>query len=183
MKNTFFTVLKMFVLSTLLLSRAMPSKAQKNDKTPLYEAYSQLVGGTWETKGNWANGNPYHQAVTVEKTLNGQIFVVRTQDFIDAKAYEQATRNHGIRAWEEKEGKMKFWEFDVFGNVIKGEVVLVGKDIYHLYEYTNSQGAVLQLADVWQFQDKDTYVFKVCEYTNGKLGKEYLQCLYQRKQQ
>jgi len=149
-------------------------------KQDIYAAYTNLVAGKWETKGKWASGGEFHQVVDVEHDLSGNIFTVRTYDHIDSKKFNHSQRNFGIRAWDKNEKKMKFWEFDVFGGITEGEVFSKGHDIYLTYEYRSRNGSVMQLADIWIYQDTNTYTFRVCEYSNGQVGRELMSTTYKR---
>ncbi|MCU0392738.1 MAG: hypothetical protein MUE81_16640 [Thermoflexibacter sp.] len=171
-----------FICSFLAI---LPSIAQEKDTTQaskeaIFQSYQQLIGGKWETKGKWNNGQEFHQEISIETELSKRIFTVKTYDYVDAKQFDNAQRNYGIRAWDESTKKMKFWEFDAFGGIITGEIIIKGKDIYHIYEYPSPKGKLL-LADVWIYIDKDTYTFKVCEFKDGNLGKEYMKTTYKRK--
>ncbi|HAI75591.1 MAG TPA: hypothetical protein DCM08_05030, partial [Microscillaceae bacterium] len=108
-------------------------------------------------------------------------FTVSTYDYTNSQAVEQAKRNYGIRAWDKEVQKMKFWEFDVFGGITTGEIKVEGNQIYYIYAYQSKSGATLFLADIWSYADANTYTFQVCEYAEGKLGKEYLSTVYRRK--
>jgi hypothetical protein len=162
------------------LSLAVMSQTGVLTKDAAYKIYSNLVGGKWETKGRWENGGQFHQEVLVETELTKNIFIVKTHDYIDSKQFDNARRNYGVRAWDDKAGKMKFWEFDVFGGMISGEVVINGNNIYHVYDYTNKKGETKALVDAWIYVDQDTYTFKVAEFVNGKPGKEYMTSTYKR---
>jgi hypothetical protein len=172
--------MKTIFLATLALL-AVAARGQDSAKQEVYAAYNNLVQGKWETKGKWAGGAEFHQVVDVEYELTKNIFTVRTYDYIDSKLFDNSQRNYGIRAWDKKEGKMKFWEFDVFGGIIQGEVFNKGRDIYHAYEYTSSNGSKMHLADIWIYVDANTYTFKVCEYKNGQPGKEFMASTYIRR--
>lgn len=170
-------------LVILLAASIQPglSAQPKLSKEETYKVYSNFVGGKWETKGKWKGGAEFHQEIIVEPELTANIFTVKTHDYIDSKQFDHARRNYGIRAWDKTEQKMKFWEFDVFGGIIIGEVIIEGKDIYHVYEYPDKDGKLRRLADAWIYVDKDTYTYKICDYQDGKPGKEYLSSTYHRK--
>lgn len=174
------TILKMkSILITLLVSSmtfAQTIQDRPLTKEETYKVYFNFIGGTWETKGKWQNGTEYHQEIVVEMELTKNIFTVKTRDYIDSKKFDNSQRNYGIRAWDKNEQKMKFWEFDVFGGITEGEIKIDGQNIYHIYHYHNKT-----LADAWIYVDKDTYTYKVCEFANGKLGKEYMVSTYRRK--
>jgi hypothetical protein len=173
------TILTTLLISTASFAQTIHDLPQTKEET--YEVYANLMGGKWETKGKWGSGGEYHQEIIVEMELTRNIFTVKTHDFIDSKQFDNAQRNYGIRAWDKQEQKMKFWEFDVFGGIITGEVIVEGNNIYHIYQYPDNKGGVLTLADAWIYVDKDTYTFKVSEFNNGKLGMEYMTSTYKRK--
>jgi hypothetical protein len=178
------TVMNRFwILYALVFIVPAASQSQNPDTTreKAYNAYSMLVGGTWETKGQWQNGGEFHQEIVVETELTQNIFIVKTHDYIDSKQFEHARRNYGIRAWDEKEQKMKFWEFDVFGGITTGEVIIRGNDIYHVYQYRDRQGQLRTLADIWIYIDENSYTYKVCEFPDGKPGNVYLTSTFTRK--
>lgn len=165
-------------LGLMIISCAIAQQPLSKEET--YNIYSNFVG-TWETKGKWQSGAEFHQELIVETELTKNIFTVKTQDYIDSKKFDNARRNYGIRAWDDKEKKMKFWEFDVFGSIISGEVVIEGKNIYLVYQYPSKTGDTKTLADAWIYVDKDTYIYKICEFNEGKPGKEYMSSTYKRK--
>jgi hypothetical protein len=37
------------------------------------------------------------------------------------------------------------------------------------------------MADAWIYVDKDTYTYKICEFSDGKPGKEFMSSVYRRK--
>jgi hypothetical protein len=181
-RNKITITIKTMLISLLLSSMtfAQTLQSQVLTKEEAYSIYSSLVGGKWVTKGKWQSGAEYHQEIVVEMELTKNIFTVKTCDYIDSKQFENAQRNFGVRAWDEKEHKMKFWEFDVFGGITEGEIRFDGRNIYHIYQYTNKKGNTITLADAWIYVDNDTYIFKVCEFNNGMPGKEYMTSTYKR---
>jgi len=168
------------IILFLLITAWVPEKPAST-REEAYKVYANFVGGKWETKGKWSGGADFHQEVIVETELTKNIFTVRTRDYIDSNEFDGSQRNYGIRAWDKKEQKMKFWEFDVFGGIITGDVIIDGNNIYLVYEYPDKNGVTKTLADVWIYVDKDTYVYKVCDFDNGKPGKEYMSSIYKRK--
>jgi hypothetical protein len=171
-------IMKTILITLLVSAMAFSQTAQDPPMTKeeTYKIYANLLGGKWETKGTWEIGAAYHQEKIVEMELTKKIFTVKTYDYIDSKKFDNSQRNYGIRAWDSKEQKMKFWEFDVFGGITTGEVLIDNNDIYHIYEYHDKT-----LVDAWIYVDKDTYTLKICEYNDGKFGKEYMTSTYKRK--
>lgn len=152
------------ILTLLGILVFINAAAQKDTLTreASYALFSNLVG-TWETKGNWKNGSPYHQQMVVAKELTGNIFTAKTRDFVDSKQFDDAGRNFGVRAWDKQEKKMKFWEFDVFGGITKGEIIFDGNNIYFVYDYPDKNGNARKMADAWVHVDKNTYQFTIAE--------------------
>ena len=172
-------ILIMLLMTAITLSQTNEGTVLTKEET--YKIYANLVGGKWDTKGKWQSGAEYHQELIVDMELTKNIFTVKTYDHIDSKQFDNSQRNYGIRTWDSKEQKMKFWEFDVFGGITTGEVFIDNNNIYHIYQYPDNKGGMITLADAWIYVDIDTYSFKVCEYTDGKPGKEYMTSTYKRK--
>lgn len=172
--------MNILLIISLLSVMGWSGEKPVHSKEEMYKIYSNFVGGKWVTQGKWKGGADFHQEVTVQMELTRNIFTVKTRDYIDSKKFEDAVRNYGIRAWDQKEEKMKFWEFDVFGGIITGEVVVEGNNVYLVYEYPDKSGGTKLLADVWIYVDKNTYIYKVCDFADGKPGKEYLSSTYKR---
>ena len=156
--------------------------AQKDslDRASSYALFASLLG-TWETKGTWKSGAPYHQQIVVENALTGNIFTASTQDFVDSKQFDDSRRNYGVRAWDQQEKKMRFWEFDVFGGITKGEIIFEGRNIFFVYDYHDRNGKARKMADAWVYVDQNTYQFSIAEYKNGKLGTPFMSSIYKRK--
>ena len=173
----------MKIIVTLLGMMVFFAAGAQNDTLSREASYALFahLAGTWETKGNWRNGSPYHQQVVVQQELTGNIFTAKTQDFVDSKQFDDARRNFGVRAWDNQEKKMKFWEFDVFGGITRGEVLFDGKNIYFVYDYPDKQGNARKMADAWIYVDKNTYQFVIAEYKEGKLGPPFMTATYIRK--
>lgn len=170
----------LIIFGMLILTPAV-SQTGNISREQAYKTYSNFVGGKWEAKGKWKNGSDYHQEIIVETELTKNIFTVKTQDYIDSKQFDNSRRNYGVRAWDDKEKKMKFWEFDVFGGIVTGEIIFDGNNIYHVYQYPLKSGGTKMLADAWIYINKDSYTFKIAEFNEGKLGKEYMSSTFNRK--
>jgi hypothetical protein len=166
-----------FVLAALII----PAINAQISKEEAFNAYSKLLGGSWETKGTWENGGEFHQEIIVETELTKTIFTVKTYDYIDSNEFDNSQRNYGIRAWDEKEKKIKTWDFDVFGGIITGEIIFEENNIYHVYEYPDKKGGTMTMTDAWTYIDDDTYEFKIAEFKDGKPGKIYMNTMLKRK--
>src|SRR5688500_18896145 len=118
------------VILLLLITKHVVDDKPTLTKEEAYKVYSNYVGGKWETKGKWKVWTDFHQEITVETELTKNIFTARTRDYVDSKKFDNSQRNYGIRAWDSQEQKMKFWEFDVFGGINTGDVIIDGNDIH-----------------------------------------------------
>ena len=145
--NRLFT-LTIAVLFCLGAIGQMPASTQR--------ALENLVGSTWVGNGAWSDGKKFHQEITIEKSLDGKIFIVKTNGNVSTEGDSQGQRSHGVRAWDSKLGATKFWEFDVFGGITEGTVVVEGNDIFYIYEY---EGEIL--TDAWIYKNENTYEFIV----------------------
>ena len=173
--------MKIFLsICTCLLLFHAGAQTTAASREAAYHLFAPLIG-TWETKGKWKDGTAYHQEIIVATELTRNIFTAKTQDYIDSKQFDDARRNFGIRAWDKKEQKMKFWEFDVFGGITTGEILFEGRDIYFVYDYPEKDGTPRKMADAWIFVDKDTYSFSIGIFKDGKLDRVFLTSIYKRK--
>lgn len=131
------------------------------------ERIKNLVGGQWEINGKWGDGTEFNQEVFYEWGLNKKILKVKTYGTVNIETGEHGLRNEGIRAFDETNNKIIFWEFDVFGGIVEGEVLTENKDIFFNYDY-KVDGTVYSMSDKWEFVTKDKYIFKVRMKKNGK---------------
>jgi len=131
-------------------------------------AFENLVGSKWEVVGRWSNGEDFRQEYLFEWSLDKNLVKVQTYGTINMLTGEYGLRNEGIRVWKEGEGKIQFYEFDIFGGVTEGICTIDGESI--IYEY-NYQG--LALKESWIFKDKNTYEYIVESLENGKRKELY----------
>jgi hypothetical protein len=168
--------MKKFLLVLLL---AIPSITFCQIPVPLSE-FANLVGGRWETQGKWTNGKEFHQAKEHAWELTKHIMVVKTYDFIDAKKFDNALRNYGIRAYDSLSNQINFFEFNSFNSLVSGKCVVEGKNIYFHYDYKMGD-QTFHLTDSWVFVNKDTYEYKVGIFNNGVWEQVFLASTYKRK--
>jgi len=107
---------------SLLFAIPFLSEAQEN---PLL-VFDNFIGKTWRIDAKWGNGSPFKQEVTFEYDLQKGILKASTKGFIDQGQETWGDRNFGIRKYDATSGKILFWEFDVFGGLTKGEVLVKG---------------------------------------------------------
>lgn len=138
--------------------------------------FRNLVDKTWSAQGKWDNGTEFKQDVSFHFDLDNSIVIANSKGFINEEQTKFGNRNHGIRQYDKASNTIKFWEFDVFGNVTKGIVFSEGKNI--IYQYTYGEAT---LTDMWEYVDNSTYNFKVGTYNNGKWEQVYLSTVFKEK--
>ena len=153
-----------FILATLLL------KAQD---ISLESVFSDLAGKTWIANGQWGDGNPFKQEITFALDLDNSLVRTHTMGFVDSKQSSWGKRAHGIRRYDTQTRKYHFMEFDVFGNLTEGLMEIKESKIYYHYPY-GSGDQQLELTDVWEKKDNNTYSFKVGVFKNGKWEQVFL---------
>ncbi len=158
LKRIFITVV--FVYSFTIV------QGQRN---PL-EVFKPFIGKTWKASGKWGDGKPFIQELTFKYSLAGNIVIVESQGFVDQKLSKIGHRNHGVRKFDPVTGSIKFWEFDIFGGLTEGNVVIEGKNILYRYPYGESM-----VTDMWEYVDENTYNFKIGSYIKGKWDQVYLE--------
>lgn len=139
-------------------------------------AFKNLVNKTWSAQGEWANGQEFKQEVSFRFDLENTVIITNSKGFVNKEQTKYGNRNHGVRHYDKTSKSIKFWEFDVFGNVTTGTVITQGKNIMYQYKYGDDL-----VTDMWEYVDDSTYNFKVGTYTNGKWEHIYLSSVFKEK--
>jgi len=134
------------------------------------EVFRPLLGKVWKADGEWGDGSKFIQETTFKFSLEGNLVIADSKGYVDKEQTSLGHRNHGIRQFDKASGTIKFWEFDVFGGVTQGTLMIKDKDIYYQYEYGGST-----ITDLWEFVDDNTYNFKVGSFVDNEWKQIYLQ--------
>lgn len=153
----------------LLFLAPMLVKAQDH---PL-AIFKPLENYIWSAEGTWGDGSKFKQDITLEFSLDDKIVKVESMGFTNMEQTAFGPRNHGIRQYDEKSGKIKFWEFDVFGNVTQGTVMGEGKNLIYSYDY----GGTL-VTEMWIYKENHTYDFIVGVYEDGEWQQKFLETAF-----
>jgi len=140
-------------------------------QSPDWSSFEHLIGKTWHAEESWENGGSFKQTVHFSYDLSKQIVLAKSMGYLDQEQKEFGDRNHGIRKYDATKEGFVFYEFDVFGGLTTGEMMMKGKDIIYLYEYQS-----LSLKDTWTYVDDVTYTFTVSENKDG--GQVYLETTF-----
>lgn len=167
--------MKYYILNLLLLLGTVSTLAQNNNAQLPLNIFEHFIGGKWEMKGQWPNGQKFKQVQIFKWGLNKKIVKVQTFGTVNQKTGEFGLRNEGIRAWDAQKKQIVFWEFDVFGGITPGACTVEGKNIYYNYAYQGQN-----FRDSWVYVNANKYEYKVGIYDNGKWGKVFLKGHYQR---
>ncbi len=138
--------------------------------------YIPLANKTWETEGYWGDSTLFKQEITFTFSLDSQIVIAQSNGFTDEDRSHFGPRNHGIRRFNPELGKIEFWEFDVFGGLTTGMVLVDGLNHYYQYVYGDNL-----ITDGWERLDNETYIFKVGIFEDGKWRQLYLQTYFRLK--
>ncbi len=141
-------------------------KAQENPLT----IFKPLENHIWKAEGKWGDGSTFKQEISLEFLLENKMVKVESYGFTDMEQTEFGLRNHGIRQYDAKSKKVRFWEFDVFGNVTEGTVVKEGKNIIYSYDYEGTF-----VTEMWHYKNELTYGFIVGIYENGEWKQKFLE--------
>ena len=101
--------------------------------------------------------------------LNGSLVKSYTKGFINPERTEFGERSFGVRQFDEQSGKIIFWEYDILGGSVEGEIRIDGKNLYFIYKYGEST-----LADIWEYKDEKKYAFSVVSFENDQIGDSYI---------
>ena len=137
--------------------------------------FDPLVGYTWSAEGKWGNGSPFKQEILIETDLDKKIVISRSRGYTNQAQTVYGDRNFGIRQFDSISGKLKFWEFDVFGGLTVGEVIKKNKNILYQYDYGSSS-----ITDMWEYVNDSTYNFIVGSFKNGQWEQQYLSTQFTR---
>ena len=160
---------KLFLLILLI---PFISKAQEN---PL-EIFRPLENYIWSAEGKWGDGSTFKQDISLEFSLNDKIVKVESMGFTNTEQTELGLRNHGIRQYDEKSNKIRFWEFDVFGTLTEGTVENDGKNLIYRYDYGGTF-----VTEMWIYENEKTYGFIVGVYDDGKWKQKFLETEFKGK--
>lgn len=163
-------------LVTLLMCCLFVNSTMAQDENPL-DIFEPLMGKTWTIDAEWGDGSAFKQELKIEYGLQENIIYSYTKGFVNPERTAFGDRSFGVRKYDEESEKFLFWEFDTFGGVTTGEIVTKGRDLWFMYEYEG-----MTFADIWEYLDKETYVFRVVSYDNGKIGDIYLKGAYKVKE-
>ncbi len=133
------------------------------------EIFKPLEKYIWNAEGKWGDGSMFKQEVSLSFSMNDKIVIVESKGFTNNEKTEFGLRNHGIRQFDEKSKKIRFWEFDVFGTVTKGYVESNDKNLVYQYQYGETF-----VTEMWIYKNENTYEFIVGIYENGKWTQKFL---------
>lgn len=131
--------------------------------------FNNLVNKTWKAEGNWGDGSIFKQTIDFEYGLDSTILKSKTYGFIDENQQEFGLRNEGIRRLDTLNNTIQFWEFDIFGGLTTGNIVVKNQSFYYQYQYGSSL-----VTDYWTYIDENTYQFKVGIFSDGKWSQVFL---------
>lgn len=163
--------MKLVASLLILCTSSMTISAQSN---PL-EAFAQLNGTSWRAEGAWSNGQKFKQEATFEMVLADKTVKVTSKGFTNQEQTEYGIRNIGYRQYDAPTGVIRFWEFDVFGGVTEGEVMINDRDIWYKYQYGESV-----VTDAWEYIDDFTFKYTVGEHNSQKWTAVYLETEFRK---
>ncbi len=164
-----------FLLPLFLLCTAwLPEPANDVEKDKTFKAFENLIGKRWMINGRWNMGMGFTQECSFQYGLEKKLIRVLTYG-TNYDEMNYGPRNEGIRFWDKEQKKMRFWEFDVFGNSSEGRVYVQGSNIYYEYFYPYENGTKLLVTDAWIYKDPDNYEFKMGVYKYGRWEKIFIE--------
>ncbi|MBO6522900.1 MAG: hypothetical protein JJ971_03670 [Balneolaceae bacterium] len=149
------------------------SSAYTQELHPQLGALENLLGGTWIADGQWGDGSAFKQESAFVIGLSGNMIKSKTWGNISQTEYKHGLRSEGVRFWDASDSTLKFWEFDVFGSGLEGEITIIDKNIYLNYNYDFGSGP-MQLTDGWIFISENEYEFVVGVFENGEWKQKYI---------
>ncbi len=141
-----------------------------------FEVFENLLGKKWVANGQWGDGSAFKQEIEFRYNLDKSIIETNSWGFTNQEQTEFGLRNKGIRAVDPASGKLKFWEFDVFGGTTYGTIEIEDKNIRYQYKYGETV-----VTDFWEYIDDFTYNFKVGNYEDETWKQVYLETQFKAK--
>lgn len=145
-------------------------------QSPDWGGFQNLMDKTWEAEGKWGDGSVFKQSIHFSFDLNKAVVIAKAKGFTDEARTEFGNRNHGVRKYDSENKKFVFWEFDVFGGVTQGDLILENKNIIYQYQYGTSI-----VTDMWKYENDSTYTFIVGAYKDGTWTQKYLETTFRQK--
>ncbi len=137
-------------------------------------AFDNLVESTWVSEGKQLGGFDGKTEAVFSWGLEQKIVHVKTYT-TDPQTKVFGLRNEGVRAFDAAKEKIAFYEFDKFGGITAGTVIVEDKDLHYEYDY---QG--LTLRDSWIYVSEDEYQFIVGTWENGDWTKKFHEARFLR---
>ncbi len=150
----------------VLIGLSYSLNAQKSPLT----AFEPFMGKTWKAEGAWGDGSVFKQETSFRYSLDSTVVIAKSLGFTNREQTSYGLRNYGIRQYDSATSTFKFWEFDTFGGLTTGQVVISGKNILYQYQYGGTA-----LTDMWEYVNDSTYVFKVGNYEKGQWKQIFLE--------
>lgn len=155
----------LIILITVLLSASTMAAQEGNT---MEELFGNMTSGKWHIEAEWnKSGMPFVQDVVYEWSLDKKIIKAKTYGTVNMETEEFGLRNEGIRAYDPAKGKVGFWEFDVYGNVVTGNVIKENGTLHYEYEQEINGNKTL-FRDGWTRVDDNTYNFTVNMMKEGE---------------
>lgn len=170
----------MKISTLLLLVLTLTGSVAAQDSSAHFTAFRNLIGSRWQGSGAWIDGTPFKQEVVLSQSLKGKLIKVQTYGNVSTSGFEFGLRNEGIRAWDDAESRIGFWEFDIFGGITRGYCSVEGNNIYYHYDY-DTGSEIIKMTDGWIYKDLNTYALKVGVFEDGKWTAVYLDTTMKRK--
>lgn len=161
--------MKKIVLIYLLTSIAIQAQEKPLD------IFKPLENYVWKAEGVWSDGSQFKQEISFKFSLNSQLVNVQTLGYVNKEQTEFGLRNQGIRQYDQKLEKIRFWEFDVFGGLTKGTVEAVGDNLIYTYDYGGTT-----VTEMWIYKNERTYDYIVGIIEDGKWQTKFLETEFSR---
>ncbi len=160
----------MYLLTIGFALTAITAIAQENPMN----AFEKLAGATWVSGGLQLGGFEGRTEYEMNWDLNKK--VVRVNSFsTDPKTKEFGFRAVGIRTYNTTTKQLEFYEFDKYGGVTPGTILVDGNNLHFEYEYGGSY-----LRDSWIYENDNTFQFIVGIWEDGKWSKKFHETTFRK---
>lgn len=167
-------------LTVIVIVLTLSALANAQDLGSKLSPLENLIGGSWEIDTQWGDGTKFKQEITYSWSLSEKMISSKTTGNISKTGYEQGLRSEGVRVWNSTDSTLKFWEFDIFGTITEGTILIDGNNHYYQYSYETGDG-IMTLTDGWEFISKNEYTYSVGVFEDGMWTQKYLSGSMMRK--
>ncbi len=140
-------------------------------------AFTTLADATWVSEGLQLGGFEGRTEYQMQWDLDKKIVRVNSYS-TDPKTKEFGFRAVGVRMYNTTTEQLEFYEFDKYGSITEGTILVDEKNLHFEYEY---QGSYLR--DSWIYVSDEEFRFIVGIWKDGGWSKKFHETTFRKMKQ